>query len=100
MSQYRETVAEIDAWFDTAQKDTIAFAAKINAPVIGYAWRHDHGKGCGYFRTDQGAKFSSGTNCRELPPDTHGLKRQAEKLRRMIAQMQKRGVRAEIYEVM
>lgn len=98
VNQYRETATEIDAWFDSAQKTVADFAAETKAPVIGYAWRHYHGKGSGYFRTDRDAKFCDGTGYREIQPGTYGLKKQADKLRRLIARMQKRGVRAELYD--
>lgn len=98
MTQYTETPTEIDAWFARARKATEDYAGETKAPVIGYAWRHDHGKGSGYFRTDRNARFCDGTGYREMPPGTYGLKKQADKLRRMIARMQKRGVRAELYD--
>ncbi|HWQ98901.1 MAG TPA: hypothetical protein VN538_12535 [Clostridia bacterium] len=94
MSHYSETASEIDAWFERANKAAADFAAETKAPVIGYAWRHDHGKGSGYFRTDKGARFKSGS---EIEPSAGGLGKQAAQLERMVAKMQKRGIRAEIY---
>lgn len=97
MSHYSETASEIDAWFERANKAAADFAAETKAPVIGYAWRHDHGKGSGYFRTDINAKFCDGTGYREIQPGNVGLEKQAARLERMVAKMQKRGIRAEIY---
>lgn len=84
------------AWFEQAKQAAIEFAAGIKAPVIGYAYQSEHTRGSGYFRTDRSAKFLDAS---ELPLDRKNLKPQATKLRRMIAKMQKRGIRAEIYEI-
>jgi hypothetical protein len=90
------TPEEIDAYFTRARKDAENFAVETKAPVIGYAFWEDYSCGCGYFRTDHGAKFY---HANELPLSSGGLERQAAKLKRIIAQKQKRGIRAEIYEI-
>ena len=92
---------DANAWFAKAKQEAINFAAETKAPVIGYAYMGEHTSGCGYFRTDRSAKFAYGT---EIPPTVKGhsrqnLEPQAAKLRRMVAQMQKRGIRTEIYEI-
>lgn len=71
---------DANAWFAKAKQEADSFATEVNKPVIGYAFINEHTRGRGYFRTDR-------------------LKAPAAKLRRMVAQMQKRGVRAEIYEI-
>ena len=71
---------DTETWFSRTILEAMEFAVETKAPVIGYAFINEHTRGRGYFRTDR-------------------LKAPAAKLRRMVAQMQKRGVRAEIYEI-
>ena len=82
MSRYIKTATEVDAWFARARKDAEDFAAETKAPVIGYAFWQD---------------YSSGFGCMRL--GIAGAPSRAAKLKRMISQKQKRGIRAELYEI-
>lgn len=82
MGRYIKTPAEVDAWFEHAKKDAVDFATETKAPVLGYAFYQE---------------YSSGFGCMRL--GIAGAPSRAAKVKRMISQKQKRGIRAEIYEI-
>jgi len=82
MSRYIKTATEVDTLFERAKQNAVDFAAETKSPVLGYAFWQD---------------YSSGFGCMRL--GIAGAPSRTAKCKRMISQKQKRGIRAELYEI-